>query len=167
MYSEEQKREHIKEIQQLLYELSYYNATIPRIIPDGIYGVETAEAVRLFQREYGLEPTGIADDETFERLAEINLNYYKEIKMPDVFKRDSLVIPGSAGPVVYMIQLMLNTIGNGYINMPIIQLTGIYDAPTENSVAMFKRVSGNDFTNEGVDIDLWNDIVSKFNKLVL
>ncbi len=167
MYSEEQRREHTKELQQLLYEISHYNIIIPRIIPDGIYGVETADAVRIFQREYGLEPTGTVDDETFRRIAEVNLDFYKEIKKPDIFKRNSLIIPGSAGPIVYMIQLMLNTIGNKFINIPIVQLTGIYDAPTENSVELFRNVSGSNTASEGVDIDLWNELVSKFNELVL
>ena len=62
---------------------------------------------------------------------------------------------------------MLNTIGNGYKNMPVIELTGIYDAPTERSVNMYKRVSSSNAAIEGVDAELWNKIVSSFNKEVI
>lgn len=167
MYSEKQKKEHIKELQRMLYEISFYNTRIPTIIPDGIYGPETAEAVKAFQREYGLTPTGSVDSQTFDRIVEVYNYFYRGIMKPDIFNRDTLLIPGSAGPIVYLAQLMLNTISSYYANMPITELTGIYDDPTDHMVSTFKIVSGNSANGEGIDVDLWNDIVSKFNKLVL
>lgn len=167
MFSYGQKREHIKELQRFLHEISYYNPRIPRINPDGIYGQETSDAVKIFQREYGLTATGNADSDTWKKLAEVNSFYYPAIIRPDVFGNDTVIIPGSAGPAVYFIQVMLNTIGNGYKNMPVIELTGIYDAPTERSVNMYKRVSGSNVGREGVDAELWNKIVSSFNKEVI
>ena len=61
MFSDEQLRQHIRELQQFLFGISHYNVRIPVIIPDGIYGPETAGAVKIFQQEYGLMPTGEVD----------------------------------------------------------------------------------------------------------
>ena len=64
MFSDEQLRQHIRELQQFLFGISHYNVRIPVIIPDGIYGAETAGAIKIFQQEYGLMPTGEVDRNT-------------------------------------------------------------------------------------------------------
>ncbi len=167
MYSDEQQREHIKELQRLLYEISFYNSLIPPVSPDGIYDEQTAEAVRAFQRIYGMPQTGTVNSQTWEKLTEVYDSYYKEILKPDVFRRDYELIPGSAGAEIYILQVMLNKIGKQYLNIPFVEITGIYDAPTENSVETFRKVSGSGVQSEGVNADLWNDIVSHFNKLII
>lgn len=167
IFSDDQKSSHTKELQRHLYEIAFYNKKIPFIIPDGIYGPETAEAVRAFQREYGIPMTGNTEFDTWEKIIEVNRAYYPDIIRPDIFKRDTLIIPGSAGAPVYMVQVMLNTIGRYYKNIPVIEVTGIYDAPTERAVRSFKNVTDNNSSAEGVDVKLWNDIVSIFNKIVL
>ncbi len=166
MYSDEQKREHIRELQRYLYEISFYNKRIPAILPDGIYGTETALAVEIFQKSYGLASTGSADNETYDKISKVHNYFYTPIKKPDVFKRDSMLIPGSNGPVVYQVQIMLNAIGKRYLNMPVTSITGIYDAPTEHAVNIFKNLSGNEGNGEGIDVELWNAIVSQFNMMV-
>lgn len=50
-------------IQQALEELDLYYADIT-----GHYGTKTERAVKLFQKKYGLEQTGIADEDTLLRL---------------------------------------------------------------------------------------------------
>lgn len=167
IFSDEQKRDHIKELQRFLYEISFYNSSIPTIIPDGIYGSDTKEAVTAFQREYGIPVTGSADFDTWEKLVEIWQIYYPVILLPDIFRKETVLIPGSAGAAVYLAQHMLNTIGRKYANPPIVELTGIYDAPTEQSVNAFKSVTQNKENSEGINARLWNDIVSKFNKIVI
>lgn len=166
MFSDEQLREHIRELQHFLFGISHYNTRIPVIIPDGIYGSETAGAVKIFQQEYGLTPTGEVDRNTWDRIVEVYRQIFEDIIRPDVFKQNTLLIPGSAGPVVYILQIMLDTISNRFDNIPATNLTGIYDAPTERSVDMFKKVTKNHSNAEGVDVSLWNEIVSAFNKLV-
>ena len=52
-YTEQDRRNHIRELQQYLYSLSFLDETLPRVIPDGIYGRQTALAVRAFQQKNG------------------------------------------------------------------------------------------------------------------
>ena len=166
MFSDEQLRQHIRELQQFLFGISHYNVRIPVIIPDGIYGAETAGAIKIFQQEYGLMPTGEVDRYTWDKLADVHREIFINIIRPDAFRKNSLLIPGSAGPVVYLVKVMLNTISDRYDNIPPLGLTGIYDEPTEKSVNMFKEVTGDRNNYEGIDAELWNEIVSAFNKLV-
>lgn len=53
----------VKEVQRRLKQWGYYNGAI-----DGIYGAQTVEAVKAFQRKNGLTPDGIAGKATFAAL---------------------------------------------------------------------------------------------------
>ena len=53
----------VKELQRRLKEWGYYSGTV-----DGIYGKQTTEAVKYFQRKNGLTADGIAGKATFEAL---------------------------------------------------------------------------------------------------
>lgn len=53
----------VKELQRRLKMWGYYNGAV-----DGVYGKQTVEAVKYFQRKNGLTPDGIAGKSTFEAL---------------------------------------------------------------------------------------------------
>lgn len=58
------------EIQALLNKLGY---DVGRI--DGIYGTKTAEAVGMFQRYFGLSPTGTVNDDTYKLMNRFLVGY--------------------------------------------------------------------------------------------
>ena len=60
----------VRSLQTMLRVISEADGTIPTVIPDGIYGQSTMEAVSAFQRHRGLSSTGIADQATWDRIAE-------------------------------------------------------------------------------------------------
>lgn len=166
MYSDDNKQDHIKEIQQLLYEISFGNTNVSIVFPDGIYKDETEESVRSFQKEYGLYVDGKVSPETWDEIVHVYRDLYLEIIKPDVFREKMILMPGSSGEAVYFMQLMLNCIGSKYGNIPILELTGVYDADTQNALNAFKEISGHEFRSEGVDVHFWNAITSEFNKCV-
>ena len=53
----------VKELQRRLKQWGYYSGSV-----DGIYGKQTVEAVKYFQRKNGLTPDGIAGKSTFAAL---------------------------------------------------------------------------------------------------
>ena len=55
--------EQVKQIQQKLTDLGIFNDTI-----DGIYGTKTANAVKVFQKNNGLQEDGIAGPQTLKKL---------------------------------------------------------------------------------------------------
>ena len=67
-YRIDKKEEAVAEVQRYLRALSYKYREIPHVGVDGIYGKETAEAVRAFQLLFSLLATGETDFITFTRL---------------------------------------------------------------------------------------------------
>ena len=65
MYSEAQRRAHIFDLQTFLRRIQLDQAHVHPLVPDGIFGPETAAAVRDFQRRNGLLVTGTAGYETW------------------------------------------------------------------------------------------------------
>ena len=58
----------IRSLQTMLRTISLFNDEYERIIPDGIYGPETQNAISTFQRNRGLPVTGITDRRTWEEI---------------------------------------------------------------------------------------------------
>ena len=58
--------EYIRGVQYRLRVIGKQDNRIPEVFIDGIYGKETANAVRTLQTLYGLHETGELDIETFE-----------------------------------------------------------------------------------------------------
>ena len=54
--------QHIRSLQTMLRTLAHADETLLKLVPDGIYGPNTVQAVREFQRQNGLPVTGDLDD---------------------------------------------------------------------------------------------------------
>lgn len=61
----------VLQMQEQLNRISDNYPAIPKIAADGIYGPQTAEAVRVFQRVFGLPQTGVVDYRTWFKISEI------------------------------------------------------------------------------------------------
>ena len=61
----------VRQVQEQLAAISSVYSAIPKIIPDGIYGPATAEAVRTFQSVFGLPQTGVIDFATWYKISHI------------------------------------------------------------------------------------------------
>ena len=61
----------VLQMQQQLNRIAENYPAIPTIAEDGIYGSVTAEAVRTFQRIFGLPATGIVDYPTWYKISAI------------------------------------------------------------------------------------------------
>ena len=68
VYRIDRPEEAVREVQRYLRAVSYLLEGVPHIGIDGIYGEETAKALRAFQVLRALPPTGVADGETFALL---------------------------------------------------------------------------------------------------
>lgn len=159
---------YIKEVQKFLRLLSRYDSDMTPLIPDGIYGPETREEVAKFQRLNGIPVTGVVDFVTWNIL-------YSEYKKALEFANESeYIIPfkevgngnsvsaEDSGNIVYIIQIMLETLGTVYkelINQPI---TGKYDNITVNNVKEFQVKNDLEPTGE-VDKITWNRLAQSYN----
>ena len=60
----------VRSLQTMLRVIAEDDASMPTVIPDGIYGPSTMVAVTAFQRRSGIPVTGIVDEATWDRIVE-------------------------------------------------------------------------------------------------
>ena len=63
--------EKVRQLQNQLNRIAQNYPAIPIIAADGIYGPETAKAVRAFQKIFNLEQTGVTDYPTWYSISNI------------------------------------------------------------------------------------------------
>ena len=160
-YTPQQRKEHIRELQRMLYAISFYDEEIPRVVPDGIYGRETAMAVRAFQQKNNLRPTGETNRATWDAIVQVYLeNIARQARIIDAYPQGvKHITAGDEGFVVYIIQAMLNLLTETFDNFGAVPLTGRYDKETIQAVKDFQRRSGQNQTGH-TDPATWNLLVA-------
>lgn len=158
MYSPEQEKSHIYELQQMLYALSLRNPAIPGVIPDGIYGEETAAAVRAFQQYAGLRVTGEVNGATWDRLAQMAQAEDRQPPTPlDAFpaKPGTVLHEGERCFSVLIVQSILLSLSEQFENIPPCHVTGEFDRETMLSLQPFQKLCALPVTG-CVDGNTWN-----------
>lgn len=69
--SQGSRGEAVRQIQEQLNAIADVYYVIPSIAADGIFGQRTADAIRAFQEQFDLSPTGIVDFTTWYKISEI------------------------------------------------------------------------------------------------
>lgn len=138
-------------IQVQLNRISRNYPAIPKISDvNGIYDYATEDAVRKFQEIFNLEPTGIVNDATWnkityiftsvKKLSELNSEGLREDETSKQFP-DTLRI-GMQGDNVRKLQYFLAVIGAYYEAVLPVDITGYFGQETEASVKSFQQVFG-------------------------
>ena len=139
MYTDEQRRSHIFDLQTFLRRSQRDQGYARPIAADGIFGPETAAAVRDFQRQNGLPVTGTADYDTWTAV----FRAYRALTAGDVLPGGVLFFPagadatlsaGDRGAPVFVLQLLLGAALPHFANAVPVPLTGEYDADTTAGV---------------------------------
>lgn len=139
MYTDSQRKAHIYDLQRFLRRIQQEQGAVQPLAPDGIFGPETAAAVREFQRRGRLPVTGTANFDTWTAIYAAYLALTDLDALPaavDFFPAgaDAKLSRGDKGPSVFVLQLMLGTATPHFGNALPVPLTGEYDTDTENSV---------------------------------
>ncbi len=160
------KKTQITELQKMLRAVSYLHTDIPKINPDGIFGRETTEALRIFQRQTGLAPTGEADFATWNVLrseAALAKDSASGGKMLDAFPDAGYVAKvGEKSSLVYIIQVMLSDISHTYDGLESVEITGEFDNATYEGVRLFQFYHRMEETGR-VDKKTWDALAGSYN----
>lgn len=155
----------IRSLQTMLQVISLDDSRIPTVIPDGIYGQTTINAVNRFQQLYGLPNTGITDQITWEKIVEVYepalIRVDKAEPIEIIMDRGYVLRIDSDSPYVYFLQSMLLQLSNDHQSISQPNLTGIFDAATERSVKSFQILTELPVTGE-VDKITWKQLVHHF-----
>lgn len=144
IYSAAQRRKHIRELQQYLQTVSMVCGRIPMVIPDGIFGTETAAAVRAFQREFGLPENGTADSATWNTLVRVYRGYLNSApRSYSIFPSSTYILrEGDSGLLVHIVQAMLSDLSGSFDNLSALGVDGVFGRKTAEAVRTFQKMTG-------------------------
>ena len=155
----------IRSLQTMLRVLAEENPRYIRVIPDGIYGPETTAAVTAFQRNHGISPTGVTDQQTWEAV----VAEYE----PALIRRDSahplhivldpsqVIRRGERHPHLHLVQAMLMVLAEVYESIGTPSTSGILDEATADALASFQAISGLPMTGN-LDKHTWHHLTLQY-----
>lgn len=162
-------RASVRRIQTVLYNLSQTDPEVTRVNPDGIYGEETAEAVRGFQRLHGLAVTGRVDFTTWQKLLSEEKSANEMLAAPvmispfSVTLKDGIITEGDRGDTVLIVKLMLRALSIEHDYLYDISDGDLYDSGTAEAVNRFQLINGLEGTGD-IDTATWNMLAQSYNK---
>lgn len=156
----------VRSLQTMLRVLAEDDPTLPSVVPDGIYGPSTTNAVCAFQRREGLRCTGITDQNTWDAI----VNQYEpalirvgkaqainvELDPGQVFRN------GDSSPYIYLLQSMLTQLSTDHNKIPPPSHNGILDSETVASLEAFQSLADLPISGE-FDKITWKYLVHQFS----
>ncbi|MDE5884221.1 MAG: peptidoglycan-binding protein [Oscillospiraceae bacterium] len=141
----------VQTMQIQLNRISRNYPAIPKIPDaDGVYNSATESAVRTFQGIFNLPQTGVVDKATWYKIEYIytSVKHLAELDSEGItieelpFQFTETLVPNMRNEQVRGLQYFLAVVGAYYEEVERIEITGIYDQQTEDSVRSFQRVFG-------------------------
>lgn len=162
--------ESVEVLQYFLAVIARFTPTIPSPPLDGLFGESTAESVRAFQREWGLDETGEVDLLTGDRLFEV---YRADVaSVPgSVYSATARPYPGvplrrgSSGEDVAALQGYINRIAEENAMLVPTGEDGIYGDATENDVFLLQAMLSLPETGV-VDLATWEGIARLYDRIL-
>ena len=151
-------------LQSILDFIAVFYPTVSSVSRDGIFGESTQNALKEFQRTFGLEQTGIVSPEDWQVLYNTSLDIIRattEYSPEQKFPGNDLSI-GSRGDAVRLMQTYLNAISERFTQIPTIDADGIFGPATQRAVSAFQRSFQLPQTGI-IDVSTWERIVQIYN----
>lgn len=166
-YTESDRQAHIREVLEYLYHIALRDHRIPIITPSSVYTAETALAVRAYQQAYHLPVTGEIDEATWNSIVQTYRSITDQALPLAIFPPGGFILQqGDTGEFVYLVQVLLNAIARRYHNLPVIPVSGSFDAATAEAVSKLQTLA--DLPANGVmDRRTWDHLASFINQLHL
>lgn len=155
----------VRSLQTMLRVLANDDPRQPTVIPDGIYGPTTSQAVTYFQRKNGLPVTGITDEQTWNTIvnqyepALIRIDKAQPIEI--LLDPGQIIHRGESSPYIYLLQSMLTQLSKDHVLIPEPGHSGILDSSTSNSLSAFQQLANLPVTGE-LDKITWKHLVHHF-----
>ena len=155
----------IRSLQTMLRVISEDDSSYPTIVPDGIYGPSTMNAVSAFQRKNDLPVTGVTDQPTWETIvtkyepALIRIENAEPIQI--IMNPGQVYRKGDASPYIYLLQSMLTQLSHDHTAITPPNHSGILDESTARSLSGFQALAALPVTGE-FDKLTWKHLVHQY-----
>ena len=153
----------VEQLQFWLNTLAQYESAIPSVTVDGAYGTATANAVRAFQRKYGLTVDGVVGQTTWKELYDQFRSIQSDNGTPNAYPGTPLR-EGSSGQNVRLVQFWLKIARTVYTSLANVTVDGKFGAGTAAAVQRFQRYFG--LTADGVvGRTTWQKLYEVYNDI--
>ncbi|MCL1882721.1 MAG: peptidoglycan-binding protein [Defluviitaleaceae bacterium] len=153
----------VQQAQYLLNFISEFYPDVPSVLQNSQFTRDMTNAVREFQRRFGLNPDGVIGPLTWRRLYDVYWNIRDRINLPPADGGGTVVPPlpppqpptgeippypgqlilmGSRGTNVERIQRCLNSVRSRFPSIGHLNVDGIFGPITQASVREFQRIFG-------------------------
>lgn len=152
----------VRSLQTMLRVISNADSKIPALIPDGIYGQETLNAVAAFQRIHSLPVTGVVDQITWEAIADeydqVLIQREKPQPIQILLEPGQILRLGEYNANLYLIQAMLAFLAAIESSIPRPEVSGTLDSGTASALRAFQDLADLPQTGE-LDRLTWKRLV--------
>ena len=132
----------VQNLQFYLKTLAAYNPFLADLEIDGFFGRGTENAVRAFQRTYGLNEDGIVGESTWNRIVSVYQDVTEGGKLVLRPYPGNLLRFGSSGDDVLYAQILLNRIRSIFVTIGALEEDGVFGSRMRNAVREFQRLFG-------------------------
>lgn len=155
----------VRSLQTMLRVIALDDNRYLNVIPDGIYGPDTVNAVTAFQRQNDIPITGIADQLTWDTLVSVYepalTRIGKAEKIEILLEPGVILVLGDSDPHIYLLQAMLAQLADEHVQIPHPAHTGTLDYETVRSLRAFQRFSGLQDTGDA-DRITWKNLSKQY-----
>ena len=153
----------VEQLQFWLNTLAQYESSIPSLTVDGVYGTGTANAVRAFQRKYGLTVDGVVGRATWTEVYDQFRSIQSDNGTPNAYPGTALR-EGSSGQNVRLVQFWLKIARTVYSSLSNVTVDGRFGSATAAAVRRFQTYFG--LTSDGVvGRTTWNKLYEVYNDI--
>ena len=156
----------VRSLQTMLRVLAEDDRRLPTVVPDGIYGPSTTNAISSLQRREGLPPTGVADQRTWEAVVKsyepalIRIGKAQPIEI--TLDPGQVIRSEDSSPYILLLQSMLAQLASEHSSIEKPTFSGVLDSATMKSLSSFQYLSGLPATGE-LDKISWKHLVHQFS----
>ena len=155
----------VRSLQTMLRIIAKDDQRLPSIIPDGIYGPSTTQAVAAFQRIYGIPVTGVTDQTTWEAIVAAYepalIRVDKAAPIEILLEPGEVLKLGDSSPYIYLLQSLLIQLSQDNIAIPPPVHNGVFDEETSAAIRAFQILAELPQTGE-LDRVTWYHLVQHF-----
>ena len=155
----------VRSLQTMLRVLAEQDDRYLPVIPDGIYGSSTVNAVSVFQREHGLPVTGVTDQDTWDMVVTAYepalIQVAEAAPVEIILNPNEVLVLGQESPYLYVAQALLTVLAETYESVSSPGFSGILDARTADSISSFQALSSLPMTGN-LDKITWKHLTHQF-----
>ncbi len=164
----------VQQVQRRLNRISSNYPAIPKIYPvDGVFGLDTENAVKVFQEVFDLTPDGIVGKSTWykiyliynsvKKLSELNSEGLQYTDVETQYVKE--LTQGNRGVGVSVLQYFLTYISRFVESVEPLEIDGDFGSATRDSVRSFQKTYGLPETGV-VDLLTYNTIYNVYEGLI-